>query len=83
MNALTTLTPKQLRRAADLQERIQTLKAELEQILGAPIQTALPVAKEPKKKRKKFSAATRANMKKAQQARWAKIHADKQAQAKT
>jgi hypothetical protein len=34
MNPLTELTPAQLRRAADIQERIQSLQRELNNILG-------------------------------------------------
>lgn len=34
MNPLTELTPVQLRRAADIQERIQSLQSELDDILG-------------------------------------------------
>ena len=72
MNSLTTLSPKQLRRAADLQERIIKLKDEFEQLLGAPVGTSTPATTKPEKKYK-FSAAARAKMRKAQKARWAKI----------
>jgi len=34
---LMQLTPAQLRRAADMKERIETLQSELEPVLGAPI----------------------------------------------
>lgn len=72
MNSLATLSPGQLRKAADIQERIVALKAEFEQLLGAGVGTPAPVTAEPKKRRK-FSAAARANMRQAQKARWAKI----------
>jgi hypothetical protein len=35
MNSITNLTPGQLRKAADIQEKIQSLQSELNQILGA------------------------------------------------
>ncbi len=76
MNSLTQLTPSQLRRAADIQEKILGLQDELNQLLGAPAQ-ALAVAAEPttqaRKKRGKVSAAGKARMRAAAKARWAKI----------
>jgi hypothetical protein len=68
---MINITPTQLRKAADIQERIQSLQEELGQLLGAfgPAETAAVEA--PKKS--KFSAYTRAKMRKAQKARWAKI----------
>jgi hypothetical protein len=68
---MINITPTQLRKAADIQERIQSLQQELGQLLGAsgPGETATTEA--PKKR--KFSAYTRAKMRKAQIARWAKI----------
>jgi hypothetical protein len=72
MNSLIGLTPKALRKAADLQERIESLQEELSQILGAGVSAPVQAAEEPKK-RKKFSAAAKANMRAAQQARWAGI----------
>ena len=62
-------TPTQLRKAADIQEKIQSLQKELGQLLGSPAETA---AIEVLKKRK-VSAAAKAKMRKAQKARWAKI----------
>jgi hypothetical protein len=71
MNSLTTLTPKQLRRAADLQERILTLRSELIGILGSPAQSAAVEAPERPKKRR-MSAVGRARIAAAARARWAK-----------
>jgi hypothetical protein len=64
-------TPTQLRKAADIQERIQSLQEELGQLLGGsgPAETATIEA--PRKR--KFSAAARAKMRAAQKARWARI----------
>src|ERR1035438_4989281 len=64
-------TPKQLRKAADIQERILSLQDELNAILGGEVPTPAQTAEAPRKY--KFSAAGRANMRKAQKARWAKI----------
>src|ERR1019366_9310233 len=65
-------TPSQLRKAADIQERIQSLQNELNAILGGEVSTPAQATEAPKKKWK-FSAAARAKMRKAQKARWAKI----------
>jgi hypothetical protein len=64
-------TPTQLRKAADIQEQIESLQKELGQLLGGsgPAETATIEA--PKKR--KVSAAARAKMRAAQKARWAKI----------
>ena len=75
---VTSLSPDQLRKAADLQEAIQGLREQLSQLLGgellAPVSVAVEL-REPAagltKGRKKFSAETRAKMAAAQKARWA------------
>jgi hypothetical protein len=67
MNALTQLSPKQLRRAADLQERVLALQDEVNAILGGPAEATATGA--PRKR--KVSAAARAKMRKAQRERWA------------
>jgi hypothetical protein len=69
---MITLTPQQLRQAADIQEKIQDLQSELNQILGGEVPTSTQATEAPKK-RKKVSAAGRARMRAAQIARWAKI----------
>jgi hypothetical protein len=68
---ITTLSPQQLRKAADIQEKIQELQKELGQILGAEVSS--PVETTEPRKKYKFSAAARAKMRAAQKARWAKI----------
>ena len=68
MTDLLSLTTKQLRRAADLKEKIEALNKELVSILGAPAPVS---AKRPKKRG--MSAAGRAAVAAAQRARWAKI----------
>ena len=74
MNALTELSPSALRKAADLQEQILELKNQLNQLLGegAIVETATIETPEALKKRK-FSAASIAKMRKAQKERWARI----------
>jgi hypothetical protein len=72
MNSITTLSPTALRRAADLQEKIQALQEALGQLLGGDVSTATEPT-ETRRKRRKVSAAGRARMRAAQLARWAKI----------
>jgi len=74
MSNLLSLTTTQLRRAADLKEKMEALNKELASILGA---TASVSAKAPAKKRKKrkMSAAARAKISAAAKRRWAKVKA--------
>ena len=72
METFTNLTPKQLRRAADVKERIDALQEELSQLLGAPAPAEAEAAPA-KPKRKKISAAGIARIRAAQRARWAAI----------
>jgi hypothetical protein len=65
-------TPAQFRKAADIQERIQSLQEELGQLLGGNLSTPAQATEAPTKKWK-FSAASRAKMRAAQKSRWAKI----------
>ena len=66
MNEITSLSPAELRRAADIQERIQSLQAQLGKLLGG----AAPMAVAPAKHR--MSAAGWARISAAARARWAK-----------
>jgi hypothetical protein len=63
-------TPQQLRKAADIQEKIEWLQEELGQLLGGPAETSTTEAP---KKIWKMSAAGRARIAAAARARWAKI----------
>jgi hypothetical protein len=65
-------TPVQLRKAADIQEKIQSLQEELGELLGGLGGSGDTAAIEPPKSRKR-SAAVRARMRMAQKARWAKL----------
>ena len=69
---MITATPQQLRRAADIQEKIQSLQKELGQLLGGEVSPPAQPTEAPKKKWK-FSAAARAKMRAAQKARWTAI----------
>lgn len=68
---MINITPTQLRKAADIQEKIQSLQEELGQLLSASGPGENTATEPPKKY--KFSAAARARMRAAQKARWAKI----------
>jgi hypothetical protein len=71
-SSITNLSPKQLRRAADIKEKIASLQNELNQLLGSS--TA------PRMGRRggwKMSAAAKAKIAAAARARWAKIKAGK------
>ena len=73
---MINLTPKQLRQAANLKEKIVALEKELNQLFGS---TAKPVASPAPKKRRKMSAAGRAKIAAAAKARWAKVKGQKTA----
>ena len=70
MSSIIQLSPAQLRRAANLQEKIAALQKQLAQLVGADASPA-PVV-EPVKKKRGMSAAGRARIAAAQKARWAK-----------
>jgi hypothetical protein len=72
MTNIINATPTQLRKAADIQEKIQSLQDELNQILGGEVPTPASAMETPRKKWK-VSAAGRARMRAAQKARWAAI----------
>lgn len=73
----TTLTARELRRAADLKERIEALQSELDELLGnGQAQTAAaPMARRGRKRH--MSAAGRARIAAAAKARWAAYRLDK------
>jgi phosphoribosyl-dephospho-CoA transferase len=73
---LSSLTATQLRRAADIKEKIEALNEEIALILGAPGPVS---ANAPK--RRKMSRAGRARIAAAQKARWAKVKGAKPAKA--
>jgi hypothetical protein len=72
MNLITNLSPAELRKAANVQEKILDLQKELNQILGGEVSTPAPTTPT-RKQRRKVSAAGRARMRAAQLARWAAI----------
>ena len=69
--SIINLTSKQLRRAADLKDQVETLQNELNDILGGG-STPLAKTAEPKRRRK-MSAAAKAKISAAAKARWAKV----------
>jgi hypothetical protein len=75
---ITTLTPQQLRDAADLKERIDALENEMNELLGgevpAPVQIAAEAPDKPRngrRKKRRLSPEGRANIIAATKARWA------------
>ncbi len=71
MSSITNLSVQQLRKAATLKERIQSLEKELGQLLGSSAASVAGPA--PKKKKFKMSAAAKAKISAAAKLRWAKI----------
>ena len=74
MNSITNLTSKQLRQAASIKDKIESLEKRIGKLLGSP---SKPVAEAEPKRRRKMSAAGRARIAAAQKARWAKIRGTK------
>ena len=72
--SIASLSAQQLRRAADIKDKIQSLEKELEEILGSATESVIAAVP---KKRRKMSAAGRARIAAAAKARWAKIKAAK------
>ena len=69
-SSLTDLSPKQLRQAADIKERIESLQHDLSQILGAVV-PANHAPTGPQKRQ--MSAAARARIAAGARARWVRI----------
>jgi hypothetical protein len=65
MNSFITLSPQQLRKAADVKEKIDALQTELARILGTPSETSGDTPA------KTMSPATRARIAAAARKRWA------------
>jgi hypothetical protein len=76
MNSITNLTPQQLRQAADIQERIAGLQAELQQILGTPAQEPAQEIFPSLPRKRRLSAQGLANIRAGARRRWAKEHAE-------
>ncbi len=77
--SITNLTPSQLRRAAELKEKIDSLELELAGLLGSSAAVTSPVAT--KGKKSKFGPEAIARIRAAQKARWAKVKSAKAAKA--
>jgi hypothetical protein len=70
------ISSSQLRRAADIQDKIESLQSELNKLLGASSESGTD-SKASRRKRRKMSAAARAKIAAAQRTRWAKVRAGK------
>jgi hypothetical protein len=68
---MTNLSASQLRRAADIKDKIASLKKELSRLFGSTDGAAAP------RKRRKMSAAGRRKIAAAARARWAKVKGQK------
>jgi hypothetical protein len=68
------ISSSQLRRAADIQDKIESLQGELNTLLGNGSQNSGD-SKPTTRKRRKMSAAARAKIAAAARARWAKVRA--------
>jgi hypothetical protein len=77
MSSIANLSVQQLRNAATLKEKIQTLEKELNQLLGSTVTS--PASPAPGKKKFKMSAAAKAKISAAAKARWAKVKGTKPA----
>jgi len=71
MSSISNLSVQQLRKAAALKEKIQSLEKELNQLLGSPVASTASAA--PKKKKFKMSAAAKAKISAAAKLRWARV----------
>ena len=80
MSSITNLSVQQLRKAATLKERIQSLEKELNQLLGSAVTSVAGPA--PKKRKFKMSASAKAKISAAAKLRWAKIRGTAPAAAK-
>ena len=67
------ISATQLRRAADIQDKIESLQSELNQLFGNGSAPAI----KPERKRREMSAAARAKIGAAQRTRWAKVRSEK------
>jgi hypothetical protein len=72
--SIISLSVQQLRRAADIKEKLEILEKELGQILGSSTKPGIQAAP---KTRRKLSAAVRAKMAAAAKKRWAKLKGQK------
>jgi hypothetical protein len=71
-SSIMNLSVQQLRRAANIKDKIQSLENKLSRILGSPAEATANGA--PKlKRRRKMSAAARRKISLAAKARWAKV----------
>ena len=72
MSTLANISSSQLKRAAKIKDKIESLNKKLSAILGDSAEGASSGQKPVAKKRRKMSAAVRAKMAASAKARWAK-----------
>jgi hypothetical protein len=77
MDSILSLSPHQLRRAADVQERVASLQKELSQILGTSIQVGTAQTAAPAPGKRRMSPAGRARIAAAARAMWLRRKAQK------
>jgi hypothetical protein len=77
MSDINNLSAKQLRKAANLKDKIASLEKELAKLLGSAPVLETPAETKPARKKRRMSAAGRARIAAAQKARWAKVKAGK------
>ena len=77
--SIENLSAKQLRQAATLKDKIESLQSELSKLLGGTEvgNGHSPIMTDGRKKKRKMSAAAKAKIAAAQRARWAKVRASK------
>ena len=75
----SNLSADQLRRAANIKDKIDGLQSELNRLLGTEVSNGRSslVATNGRRKKRKMSAAAKAKIAAAQRARWAKVRAGK------
>lgn len=77
MNSIN-VSAKQLRRAAEIKDKIEALENELSQILGnGQSASSAPASAPASAKKRTISAAGRAKIAAAARARWARVRAEK------
>jgi len=77
--SIQNLSAKQLRQAATIKEKIDSLESELNRLLGTEVSNGRTsnLATDGRKKKRTMSAAAKAKIAAAQRARWAKVRAGK------
>ena len=78
MSIISHLSAEQLRKAADIVEKIAALESQLAVVLESPDSVTQPYYLDPEPKRRRMTPAKRAKIIAEQNARWAKARADRE-----